>query len=135
MAEKRKDPDDGKAYTFEEVSEHYKGKFKKKEIADYWETCAPVKARKAKGKAKEEAEPKAEPKAKAKAKEKAKAKATPRAAAEPPTPVKRTRVGDKIPEDAFLVTGIAQRKEVMLAEFCKGKKVVLVGLPGAFTPT
>lgn len=45
-------------------------------------------------------------------------------------------VGDAIPavnlDKGFLgSTGV----KFPLAEFCKGKKVVLVGLPGAFTPT
>lgn len=46
MAEKRVDPDDGAAYTFEELSAFYKGKFKPKAIAAYWENeCTPVKQR------------------------------------------------------------------------------------------
>jgi glutathione S-transferase len=70
-AEKRIDPEDGLAYTWEEISNHYAGKFKKKDIAVYWETCKPTKKAKAKAAAKV-----VEPKAKAKAKAKVKAKAT-----------------------------------------------------------
>jgi len=43
------------------------------------------------------------------------------------------KVGDMIP-NVGLDKGFPPEK-VMLADFCKGKKVVLVGLPGAFTPT
>jgi FKBP-type peptidyl-prolyl cis-trans isomerase len=135
MSEKRKDPDDGKAYTFEEMSEFYKGKYKKKEILAYWEEMTPVKGKKAKAKAKEKPEPKAEAKAKPepKAKAKTKAKAKAKAKAEAKEPVKRLRIGDKIP-DVSLDKGFPPEK-VPLVDFCKGKKVVLVGLPGAFTPT
>jgi hypothetical protein len=42
-------------------------------------------------------------------------------------------VGDKVPS-VNLHKGFPPEK-VPLAELCKGKKVVLVGLPGAFTPT
>jgi len=59
--EKRIDPDDKVAYTYSELAEYYKGKYKKAAIAAYWDTCKPVKA-KAKAKAKEKA--KAKPKAK-----------------------------------------------------------------------
>eukprot|EP00439_Symbiodinium_sp_Y106_P055954 s3720_g7.t2 len=91
MTERRIDPEDGVAYTWEEFSEYYAGKYKKKVIASYWEECeikkgkkkakapaAPAPKPKAKAKAKVKAEKKAEPpapKAKAKAKVKAKAKA------------------------------------------------------------
>jgi malate dehydrogenase len=82
--EKRVDPEDGAAYSFEELADYYKGKYKKAAINAYWETCAPVKKAKGKGKgsapepkakAKTKAKAKSEPKAKAKAKVKAKAKA------------------------------------------------------------
>merc|ERR1719220_1761042 len=43
------------------------------------------------------------------------------------------KVGDSIP-DVSLDKGFPPTK-VNLPLFCKGKKVVLVGLPGAFTPT
>jgi len=76
MSEKRVDPEDGNAYTYEELAAFYKGKYKKAEIAGYWETCKPVKKPKGKGKGKEP-----EPKAKSKAKSKAKAKAEPKAKA------------------------------------------------------
>jgi len=133
MSEKRKDPDDGKAYTFDELAVFYKGKYKKQEILAYWDTCTPVKGKKAKAKAeeKEKAEPKT--KATAKAKEKAKAKAKPKATAEAKESVKRTRVGDSVP-DVMLHKGFPPQ-QVSLVDLCKGKKVVLVGLPGAFTPT
>jgi quinol monooxygenase YgiN len=98
MAEKRVDPEDGATYTWDELSQFYKGKYKKKEIEAYWESCKPAKKAKSKAKskakAKAEAEPKAEPKAKAKVKAKAKAKA-PAKEAEPTakwTKVKKPRV-------------------------------------------
>jgi len=43
------------------------------------------------------------------------------------------KVGDSIP-NVGLDKGFPPDK-VMLGDYCKGKKVVLVGLPGAFTPT
>mmetsp|Transcript_2563 Transcript_2563/g.4397 ORF Transcript_2563/g.4397 Transcript_2563/m.4397 type:complete len:125 (-) Transcript_2563:631-1005(-) len=43
------------------------------------------------------------------------------------------KVGDPIP-DVSLDNGFPP-EPFPLKEFCKGKKVVLVGLPGAFTPT
>jgi len=46
---------------------------------------------------------------------------------------KAVKVGDSVP-DVSLDKGFPPDK-VSLPEFCKGKKVVLVGLPGAFTPT
>jgi len=72
--EKRIDPEDGKAYTWEELSAFYTGKYKKKDIAIFWETCKPTKGAKAKAKAKAKVK-EAEPKAKAKAKARVKAKA------------------------------------------------------------
>lgn len=42
-------------------------------------------------------------------------------------------MGDAIPNVA-LDLGFPPEK-VMLGDYCRGKKVVLVGLPGAFTPT
>jgi len=69
--EKRVDPEDGATYTWDEISQHYKGKYKKKEVEAYWESCKP--AKRAKSKAKSKAKAEAEPKAKAKAKVKAKA--------------------------------------------------------------
>jgi len=82
MSEKRIDPEDGAAYTWEEVSAHYKGKYKKKEVEAFWETLKPAK----KGKKSKEAEPKAKAKAKAKPEQKAKAKATPKYTAKPLAP-------------------------------------------------
>lgn len=43
------------------------------------------------------------------------------------------KVGDPIP-NVGLDEGFPPQK-VMMGDFCKGKKVVVVGLPGAFTPT
>lgn len=47
--------------------------------------------------------------------------------------VPRLRPGDAVP-DANLHKGFPPTM-VSVKEFCKGKKVVIVGLPGAFTPT
>lgn len=91
MSGKRIDPEDGCAYTYEELAQYYKGKYKKNAIAAYWEELSPAKGKKnknapepqakkskgdkteqdnshGKGKAdKNKAEPKAKAKAKAKA--------------------------------------------------------------------
>jgi len=48
--EKRIDPDDGTAYTWEEFNAYYKGqKYKKKEIESYWEECTVMKKKKGEG--------------------------------------------------------------------------------------
>lgn len=44
------------------------------------------------------------------------------------------RVGDKIPSGVALHEGFPPR-EVVVADHVANKKVLLVGLPGAFTPT
>jgi len=49
------------------------------------------------------------------------------------TTAKNVRVGDRIPDVS--VDKNFPPEKVNLAEFCNGKKVVVVGLPGAFTPT
>lgn len=81
MSEKRVDPEDGIAYTFEELSAFYKGKYKKTIIQAYWDAeCTAVKGkRQAKAKSKVETKPKEKAKAKAKVKAKAKAKKEKRA--------------------------------------------------------
>jgi len=43
------------------------------------------------------------------------------------------KVGDRIPA-VNLHSGFPP-KMVNVANYCKGRKVVIVGLPGAFTPT
>ncbi|CAK9003675.1 unnamed protein product [Durusdinium trenchii] len=81
--ERRRDPEDGGAYTYDEILAHYTAEgYKKKEVNAYWEQeCTPVKGKKVnaepKAKAKAKAEPKAKAKAKAEPKVKAKAKASP----------------------------------------------------------
>eukprot|EP00933_Yihiella_yeosuensis_P005634 TRINITY_DN110182_c0_g1_i1.p1 TRINITY_DN110182_c0_g1~~TRINITY_DN110182_c0_g1_i1.p1 ORF type:complete len:642 (+),score=207.63 TRINITY_DN110182_c0_g1_i1:72-1997(+) len=85
MTDLRIDAEDGKAYSWADLSAFYKGKYKKAEIAAYWELCKPAKAAKGKKKgakatgaerlAQITEELKAKPKAKAKVKAKAKAKA------------------------------------------------------------
>ncbi len=45
------------------------------------------------------------------------------------------KVGDKIPSMSVATMGAQGPQEVKTDEFFKGKKVVLFGLPGAFTPT
>jgi len=43
-------------------------------------------------------------------------------------------VGDKIPSDIELYHQFPPKK-INLAEYCADKSVILLGLPGAFTPT
>lgn len=43
--------------------------------------------------------------------------------------------GDKLPDATFRVAGEGGAKEVKTSEIFNGKKVVLIGMPGAFTPT
>ena len=46
------------------------------------------------------------------------------------------QVGDKLPAGTFKsFNSEGQLKEVTVEELCAGKKVVLFGVPGAFTPT
>jgi hypothetical protein len=78
MVEKRIDAEDGQAYTWEEMSAFYAGKYKKKEIETFWYSCKEAKSDKGKGKGKGKAKAKAKPAAK----EKAKAKAAPQASPE-----------------------------------------------------
>ncbi|CAK0795293.1 unnamed protein product [Prorocentrum cordatum] len=109
MSEKRVDPEDGIAYTWDELSKFYAGKYKKKEVEAYWESCKPAPRAKSKAKSKAKAEAEAEPEAKAKAKTKAKtkakAKAEPKAKAEAKwTKVKAPRVRKPVkPEPICLV--------------------------------
>lgn len=81
MAERRVDPDDGVAYTWEELFVYYKGKYGKKDIVAYWDECTAPKAGRKKKQAAEEEAPKGKAKAKANTQPKAKAKAEPKAKA------------------------------------------------------
>jgi len=45
MAERRVDPDDGRAYTFEQMSSFCKGKYKPAEIDAYWKVMVPAKGK------------------------------------------------------------------------------------------
>ena len=46
------------------------------------------------------------------------------------------KVGDQIPKENLVVmTKKDGPQGFSLREYCKGKKIVLIGLPGAFTPT
>mmetsp|Transcript_71972 Transcript_71972/g.210842 ORF Transcript_71972/g.210842 Transcript_71972/m.210842 type:complete len:633 (+) Transcript_71972:63-1961(+) len=83
--ERRIDPEDGSAYTFEEMVEFYHS-YTKKAVKAYWDQeCSPAKtgrpSAKAKTKGKAKAEAKAEVEAEAEAKSKAKAKAKGKATA------------------------------------------------------
>lgn len=44
-------------------------------------------------------------------------------------------VGDSLPEATFVKMGEAGPEEVTVSALTKGRKVVIFGLPGAFTPT
>mmetsp|Transcript_144075 Transcript_144075/g.264769 ORF Transcript_144075/g.264769 Transcript_144075/m.264769 type:complete len:251 (-) Transcript_144075:378-1130(-) len=56
------------------------------------------------------------------------------AAAEEQAKLAKVKVGDPVPSGVAFDKGFPPSK-VVFEEFCKGKKIVLVGLPGAFTPT
>lgn len=43
--------------------------------------------------------------------------------------------GDKLPSATFRVMGADGAKEMTTSDIFNGKKVVLIGMPGAFTPT
>ena len=45
------------------------------------------------------------------------------------------KVGDRLPEATFRVVIAGEVKPRMASEVFKGKRVVLIGMPGAFTPT
>lgn len=110
MSERRVDPDDGQAYTRDELAAFYNGTYGKKEIAQYWDGLKPAKGK---------GVPKAKAKVKVAAKEKVK-KVT-----------KEVSVGAKLPKfDLF-----KKFEKVALAESIAEKKVVITGFPGAFTPT
>jgi len=85
--EKRVDPEDGCAYTWDELAEFYRGKYKMKQLEEYWDyECKPAKTRSSRKAAQVSKDPTpaesakqvpgkgAKPKAKAKAKPKAEAK-------------------------------------------------------------
>lgn len=45
------------------------------------------------------------------------------------------KVGDQLPNATFRVLGADGAKELTTSDIFTGKKVVLIGMPGAFTPT
>ena len=45
------------------------------------------------------------------------------------------KIGDKLPDVTFTLVAAGGPKPVTTAEFFAGRKIVLFGLPGAFTPT
>ncbi|WP_316859378.1 peroxiredoxin [uncultured Cohaesibacter sp.] len=45
------------------------------------------------------------------------------------------KVGDKLPDATFIVMGQDGKQEVTVKSLFEGRKVVLFGVPGAFTPT
>jgi len=108
MTERRIDPDDGVAYTWEDFSAYYTGKYKKKAIEAYWEECEVKKGKKAK------AAPKAKVKAKAKAKteSKAKAEAKPKKAEPKTAPKAKAKAKAKVKAKA---KAKAESKEVKSA--------------------
>jgi len=99
MSELRRDPEDGKVYSFDELSAYYKGKYNKGEVKAYWEKeCTPIKTKKDKAAS---AEPKAEAKAKAKVKAKAKATAKERPERGPANPKRFINEESTIVQDAM----------------------------------
>jgi len=101
MSAKRIDPEDGSAYTYDELAAYYQGKYKKKAIEAYWETLSPAKGGKKKAKAKAKsasksrgrsASPSQSPGKKSKAKAKAQPKAKAKAKAKPSKPAGNLKV-------------------------------------------
>ena len=45
------------------------------------------------------------------------------------------KVGDRLPEGTLMELGAQGPAPVNVTEATKGKKVVIFGIPGAFTPT
>ena len=46
------------------------------------------------------------------------------------------KVGDQIPEENLVIMSEKDGPQgLSLREYCKGKKIILIGVPGAFTPT
>lgn len=134
--EKRIDPDDGVAYTWEEFSEYYKSqKIRAKKIAAWWDDCEPVKSKKAKGKAKAKADTEAEPKANAKAKAKMKAKVE-----EDPKPKAKAKAKPPKPAGAFKVCvcggagGIGQPLSLLMAMDPNVKELCVFDLTLAMVP-
>jgi len=131
-AEKRVDPEDGAAYTYAELAQYYKGKYKKQAIEAYWESCKPVKT---KGKGKGKSGP--EPKAKAKSKSKAKAKPEPKAKAKVKAKAKAKK---SLPAKAFKVCvcggagGIGQPLSMLMAMDRNVGEVTVFDLSVAMVP-
>jgi malate dehydrogenase len=117
--EKRIDADDKTAYTFDEMAAFYKGKYKKKEIQEYWDSCKLAKGKKSKDK--KEAE---KPAPKAKAKAKAKVKATP--PREPRPTFKVCVVGG--------AGGIGQPLSLLMASNPAVSELVIIDLNVAMVP-
>lgn len=143
MSAKRVDPEDGAAYTYEELAVYYKGKYKKAAIEAYWETLEPVKG-KGKGKAKAKAKADAAPKAKSKAKAKAKAKAEPepkaKAKAKAKVKAKAKSAKPKKEPKAFKVCvcggagGIGQPLSLLMAMDSRVKELCVFDLDVAMVP-
>jgi len=123
MPERRVDPDDKVAYTWEELSAFYKKKYKKKEIEEYWVGfCKPAKKSKA-----EKAV--AEPSSKAKSKAKpvaAKAKSEPEAPAALKYKEKKIPEVDKRMKELGLEVPEAVAPVASYKPFCQSGKLLFV---------
>ena len=50
-------------------------------------------------------------------------------------PTRAIKVGDRLPEGTLMELGAQGPAPVNVTEATKGKKIVIFGIPGAFTPT
>jgi len=139
--ERRTDPEDGTAYTYDELAEYYRGKYKNKAIEAYWETCEAVKKGKGKGKAVAEPKAKAKGKAKAKAEPEAKAKAKAKAKAEPKAKAKaKAKAKEAKPAGNFKVCvcggagGIGQPLSLLMGMDPNVKELCIFDLNIAMVP-